>query len=140
MHDGLGVRTGDPATAACAQLLENFLGLCARDDNLIAVPETRLEPLRSLGAASSRPQLLEHLVGLAPGKPDVAGTAKQLFQPLCVAHSWGFSGVPGRPSGNSSANLRATASGTSSSTFPPKEAISFTPLEETKLTCGLAIT
>ena len=31
-------------------------------------------------------------------------------------------------------------SGTSSSTFPPNAAISFTPLEETKLTCGLAIT
>jgi len=56
------------------------------------------------------------------------------------AHSCGFSGVPGLPSGKSSLNLRATLSGTSSSTFPPKLAISFTPLEETKLTCGLAIT
>ena len=35
---------------------------------------------------------------------------------------------------------RATAAGTNSSTVPPNEAISFTPLDETKLTCGLDIT
>ena len=52
----------------------------------------------------------------------------------------GFSGAPGRPFGNFSASRRATVSGTSSSTFPPNAAISFTPLDETKLTCGLAIT
>ena len=40
------------------------------------------------------------------------------------------------PFGNFSARRRATASGTSSSTFPPNAAISFTPLDETKLTCG----
>jgi hypothetical protein len=52
----------------------------------------------------------------------------------------GFSGAPGLPFGNFSASRRATVSGTSSSTFPPNAAISFTPLDETKLTCGLAIT
>src|SRR5207248_2183356 len=57
-----------------------------------------------------------------------------------LVYSPGFSGVPGRPFGNSSANRRATGSGTSSSTLPPKAAISLTPLLETKLTCGLAIT
>src|SRR6476659_931766 len=55
-------------------------------------------------------------------------------------HSPGRSGVPGRPSGKISASRRATGSGTSSETSPPKAAISLTPLEETKLTCGLAIT
>ena len=54
--------------------------------------------------------------------------------------SAGFSGVPGRPSGKSSRKRRATAGGTSSSTLPPKAATSFTPLEETKLYCGRAIT
>src|ERR671919_1104890 len=57
-----------------------------------------------------------------------------------TAYSWGESGAPGRPSGYSSAKRRATAGGTNSSTFPPNEAISFTPLEETKLYRGLAIT
>src|SRR5436305_9832005 len=55
-------------------------------------------------------------------------------------HSSGRSGVPGRPSGKSSASRRATGPGTSSETSPPNAAISFTPLEETKLTCGLAMT
>ena len=45
-------------------------------------------------------------------------------------YSCGLVGAPPRPSGNSSRNLAATAGGTSSSTFPPKAAISFTPLEE----------
>ena len=57
-----------------------------------------------------------------------------------LGHSAGFSGVPGRPSGKSSLKRRATGSGTSPETSPPNAAISFTPLEETKLTCGLAIT
>ena len=57
-----------------------------------------------------------------------------------LAHSPGRSGVPGRPSGKSSASRRATGFGTSSETSPPNAAISFTPLEETKLTCGLAMT
>jgi hypothetical protein len=55
-------------------------------------------------------------------------------------HSPGFSGVPGLPFGKSSLNRRATGSGTRSDTSPPNAAISFTPLDETKLTCGLAIT
>src|SRR5207247_890537 len=55
-------------------------------------------------------------------------------------HSPGFSGVPGLPSGKSTLNRAATGSGTSSDTSPPNAAISFTPLDETKLTCGLAIT
>src|SRR5581483_1978213 len=55
-------------------------------------------------------------------------------------YSPGFSGVPGRPFGKSSLNRRATGSGTSAETSPPKTAISFTPLDETKLTLGLAIT
>ena len=45
-----------------------------------------------------------------------------------------------RPPGYSSREARRDARGTNSSTFPPKAAISFTPLEETKLNCGLAIT
>jgi hypothetical protein len=57
-----------------------------------------------------------------------------------LAHSPGLSGVPGRPSGNSCSSRRATGSGTSADTSPPNAAISFTPLDETKLTCGLAIT
>src|SRR5581483_10987253 len=57
-----------------------------------------------------------------------------------LAHSPGFSGVPGLPSGKISASRRATGAGTSSETSPPNAAISFTPLEETKLTCGLAMT
>src|SRR5579884_2381420 len=57
-----------------------------------------------------------------------------------VDHSPGFSGVPGRPFGKSSLNRRATGSGTSAETSPPYAAISFTPLDETKLTFGLAIT
>src|SRR5207248_6878 len=57
-----------------------------------------------------------------------------------LSHSSGRSGVPGRPFGKSSASRRATGSGTSAETSPPKAAISFTPLEETKLTCGRAIT
>ncbi len=36
--------------------------------------------------------------------------------------------------------VRRPLGGTNSSTFPPNEAISFTPLEETKLNCGLAMT
>lgn len=40
---------------------------------------------------------------------------------------------------NSSWNRRATGAGTSASTFPPNEAISFTPLDETKLYCEFAI-
>ena len=59
---------------------------------------------------------------------------------VALAHSVGFSGVPGRPFGKSSLKRCATGSGTSAETSPPNAAISFTPLDETKLTCGLAIT
>ena len=55
-------------------------------------------------------------------------------------YSVGFSGVPGLPSGYSSRKRRATACGTRSSTLPPNDAISFTPLDETKLYWGLAMT
>ena len=59
---------------------------------------------------------------------------------MAGSYSWGLRGAPGRPFGKSSRKRRATASGTSSSTFPPNDAISFTPLEEMKLYCGLDIT
>src|SRR5262249_1329659 len=49
-------------------------------------------------------------------------------------HSGGFSGAPGLPAGNTSLKRRATGSGTRAETSPPNAAISFTPLEETKLT------
>src|SRR5690242_10918377 len=55
-------------------------------------------------------------------------------------YSRGLTGAPGLASGYSSRKRRATAGGTSWSTSPPKDAISFTPLEDTKLYCGLAIT
>src|SRR5207247_491686 len=45
-----------------------------------------------------------------------------------------------RPLADRSSTRRATGSGTNSVTFPPKAATSFTPLEETKETAGLAIT
>src|SRR5207247_8998843 len=57
-----------------------------------------------------------------------------------AVYSCGLVGAPPRPSGNRSRNLVATAGGTSPSTFPPKAAISFTPLEEMKEYSGLAIT
>src|SRR5207302_9169665 len=57
-----------------------------------------------------------------------------------VGYSAGFSGVPGRPLGKAALNRSATGSGTSAETSPPNAAISLTPLEETKLDCGLAIT
>ena len=109
----------------------------AGDHDLVGVCEPGLEPVGSLALGAAGAELLQHLLGLTLAEPDVVAGAEDLFD---AAHSCGFSGVPGRPSGNISTNLRATASGTSSSTFPPKLAISFTPLDETKLTCGLAIT
>ena len=89
---------------------------------------------------AARAQLLQHVLRLPLRQPDLLAGGEQRLELLGLVHSCGFSGVPGRPSGKSCLNLRATASGTSSSTFPPKLAISFTPLEETKLTDGLAIT
>ena len=111
----------------------------ARKDDLVAVGQLRLEPLDRLAAASANAQLLDDLLRVMAGEPDVAIGGEERLEPVGLGHTWGFSGVPGRPSGNSSLNLRATAGGTSSSTFPPKDAISFTPLDETKLNCGRAI-
>src|SRR6266550_2803094 len=131
-------RSRDPAAAARLQLLEELLALALRDHDLVGLGQLPRDPLRGLAARAASAQLLEHLVGVALAEPHVVAGSQQLFDSL--AHSWGFSGVPGLPSGHSSLNLCATLSGTSSSTFPPKLAISFTPLDETKLTCGLAIT
>src|SRR5207302_7319563 len=81
-------------------------------------------------------QLLDELSRVLASErhaPAVAG-CKEALELLRVVHSPGFSGVPGRPSGNISANRFATPAGTRPSTFPPNEAIYFTPLEETKLT------
>ena len=102
--------------------------------------QLRLEPVRGIARRAAGAQLLQHVLRLAPAEAHLASCAEQRLELVGVGHSCGFSGVPGRPFGKSSLNLRATASGTSSSTFPPKDAISFTPLEETKLYCGLAIT
>src|SRR5205823_7812533 len=132
------VRAENPAAAARAKRLEQLLRVALRQDHLVTVAKLRLQPVGGLARRPAGAQLLQHLVCVALAEPHVVPGSEHRFQPL--AHSWGFSGVPGRPSGNISVNLRATASGTSSSTFPPKAAISFTPLEETKLTCGLAIT
>src|SRR5437763_7695127 len=99
------------------------------------------EPRRSARIAATL-QLLSELVRIHSAQRNAAAVAagEEAFKSLCLVHSPGFSGVPGRPSGNISTNRFATAAGTRPSTFPPNEAISFTPLEETKLTSGLAIT
>ena len=51
-----------------------------------------------------------------------------------AVYSRGVLGRAGSPVREELRKRRATGGGTSSSTFPPKAAISFTPLEETKLT------
>src|SRR5438094_3657570 len=98
-------------------------------------------PCRSARIAANL-QLLGELVRILSAQCHAAAVApgEEAFKSLRLVHSPGFSGVPGRPSGNISTNRFATAAGTRPSTFPPNEAISFTPLEETKLTSGLAIT
>src|SRR6187397_1234864 len=60
-------------------------------------------------------------------------------RPEVALHSCGETGAPGLPDGNISLKRRATGSGTSSSTLPPNDATSLTPLEETKLYCGFDI-
>src|SRR5204863_523614 len=102
----------------------------------------QLDEPRSRARIASNLQLLDELQRILSRQRDAAAVAafEEAFESLRLVHSPGFSGVPGRPSGNISANRLATAAGTSPSTFPPNEAISFTPLEETKLTSGLAIT
>src|SRR6266536_2933716 len=105
------------------------------------VPKTQRRPLsRSRARIASNLQLLDELQRILSRQRDAAAVAafEEAFESLRLVHSPGFSGVPGRPSGNISANRLATAAGTSPSTFPPNEAISFTPLEETKLTSALA--
>ena len=130
----------DPAPAARAQLLEELLGLAPREDDLVALGQLRFQPVDRVAASSPHAQLLHYLLRVVAGEPHLAVRVEQPLEPVGVAHSCGFSGVPGRPAGNSSLNLRATASGTSPSTFPPNDAISFTPLDDTKLNCGRAMT
>src|SRR5581483_5591971 len=120
-------------------------------EHLLALLDDPARLLDLLG--DRRAHLVEDVVDLLAVDPDLVGQGDGLrvvhevvelvdqyeYVHLQECYS-ALSGVPPRPSGKRSLRRRATASGTSSSTFPPNEAISFTPLEETKLTCGLAIT
>ena len=101
-----------------AHLVEDVVDLLAVDPNLVGEGHGL--------------RVVHEVVELVDQYEDVHG--------LRESYSWSFRGAPPRPLGNSSLRRRATAIGTSSSTFPPNSAISFTPLEETKLTAGLAIT
>ena len=129
-----------PAATARAQLLEQLGGVAGDELDLVGLGQLRLDPVRRVARPAPCAQLLQHVLSLAALKPHVIPAREPRLELVELAHSCGFSGVPGRPFGNSSLNRRATGSGTSSSTLPPKLAISLTPLEETKLTCGLAIT
>ena len=79
-------------------------------------------------------------VGVPAGKAGLGGhngeccdeQTWRVAGPWRCDYSWGLSGAPGRPFGYSSRKRSATAGVTSSPTFPPNDAISFTPLDETK--------
>src|SRR5512132_1258106 len=129
-----------PAAPARAQLLEQLGGVAGDELDLVRLRQLGLDAVGGVALAAPRAELLQHVLGLPAREPDMVAAREQRLELAEIAHSCGFSGVPGRPFGNSSLNRRATGSGTSSSTLPPKLAISLTPLEETKLTCGLAIT
>src|SRR5215211_6673483 len=130
----------DPAATARPQLLEQRACLVRGEHDLVGLCELRLDAVGGAAGAAARAQLLQDVLRLPLRQPHLLSGREQRLELSALGHSCGFSGVPGRPFGKSCLNLRATTSGTSSSTFPPKLAISFTPLEETKLTCGLAIT
>src|SRR5215203_3697 len=104
-----------------------------------------------------RPHLVEDLVDLLAVDADLVGQGHGLRvvnevvelvdenedvhrAESVLGYSDGLTGAPGRPSPYNSRSLAATASGTSASTTPPYAAISLTPLDETKLTSGLAMT
>ena len=139
-----------------ARLAEDPVGLALRlGQHLLPLLD---DPARLLDLfRDRRAHLVEDVVDLLAVDPHLVGEGNGLrvvhevvelvdqneyvhLRSLLRCHSLGFSGAPGLPFGNFSASRRATASGTSSSTFPPNAAISFTPLDETKLTCALAIT
>ena len=150
--DDLGLR--GLAHRLLARLAEEPVGLALRlGEHLLPLLD---DPARLLDLLRDRrPHLVEDVVDLLAVDPNLVGERHGLRVVHEVVelvdenenvhwspevYSRGFSGAPGLPFGNFSASRRATGSGTSSSTFPPNAAISFTPLEETKLTCGLAIT
>src|SRR5436190_1485395 len=93
----------NPAPAAGSELLQQLLGIAAREHDLVVVSELLLEPVCRLAPGPARPELLQDLVGVALREADLAAGCEQGFE--VDAHSWGFSGVPGRPSGKSSLNL-----------------------------------
>src|SRR5581483_4509159 len=129
---GLLSRLAEDAVALPLRLGEHLLELL--DD-----PAGLLDLLRD-----RRPHLVEDVVDLLAVDANLVGQRHGLrvvhevvelvdqYENVHISsvYSCGLVGAPPRPSGNSSRNLAATAGGTSSSTFPPKAAISFTPLEE----------
>src|SRR4029450_1124254 len=130
-----------PAAPARAQALEQALRFVEREADVAGGVKLLGERRGSFSLAPGL-QLLSELAGVLARKRNAAALAagEEALESLGLGHSPGFCGVPGRPSGNSSAKRLATTAGTSASTFPPNEAISFTPLEETKLTSGLPLT
>jgi len=135
------VASEDPAATARAQLLEQGPRFVRVELDVARRVEPFVEHC-SRGWVASNLQFLSELLRIPSRQLHTAAVAscEEALESLGLVHSPGFSGVPGRPSGNISTNLLATAAGTRPSTFPPNDAISFTPLEETKLTSGLAIT
>ena len=75
----------DPAAPARAELLEQRVCLAGRENDLRGVSEPSLETVGGRGARAPGPQLLKHLVGLAPAEPDVATGAEKRFQPAGIA-------------------------------------------------------
>src|SRR5205809_159581 len=145
---------GDQLRLAVARLGDDALGLAlGLGQHLLALLDDPAGLLDLLG--NRRPHLVEdvvdllavdaHLVGEGHGLRVVHEVVELVDQYEDVhdsfpVYSCGLTGAPDLALGNNSRKRRATAAGTSSSTFPPKAAISFTPLEETKLNLGLAIT